>query len=128
MRGAASTRAWLFWGGSAVAAGALAFVAGASGLLGHAERAPEPPAVVQAPVEGANLLDCPAGRTVAVAAREERLYVVGRTADAQWLAVRAPELGYRTVWVAALPVVADEFPTAIADLPVRECAPPEVRR
>jgi hypothetical protein len=52
--------------------------------------------------------------------------VVGRTEDARWLAVRAPHLGYRTVWLPAPALVVDQVPTTVLELPVRECSTPEV--
>jgi hypothetical protein len=126
MSAGASTRAWLFWAGTAVGAGVLAFGAGASGLLGGPIEPTEFTSSVVAPVHGTALLDCPAGEPIGTVPRNERVYVIGRSPDAQWLAVRSVQQGYRTVWLPTASLGVDEFPIRVPDLPVQPCVVPEV--
>ena len=121
-----SIRPWLAWAGLAVGAGALGLVAGATGLLGNPlDTVDFAPAVV-APIDGTALLDCPGGDPVGTVPRNERVYVIARSPDSLWLAVRSVQQGYRTVWVATDSVDADEFPIRVPDLPVRACLAGEV--
>ena len=120
-----SVRPWLVWAGAALGAGVLGLLAGASGLLGNQIEPTDFASAVVAPIDGTTLLDCPAGQPVGTVPRNERVYVIGRSPDEQWLAVRSVQQGYRTVWVPAGSLDVDQFPIRVSELPVQACLVPE---
>lgn len=127
----AEVRSRLAWTGAVLAVGVLAFGAGVSGLLGNRIAQADFAGAVVAPVVGVPLLDCPAGRPVTSTTGNNILYVVARSPDSAWLAVRSVVEGYRTVWLEAERLTVQEFPEGrfpfvIGDLPVQACERPEV--
>lgn len=119
-----AARSAVLWGVAALAAGGVALGAGAVGLLGNPVAHDEFASPVVAPLEGTALLDCPAGAQVGIAPRNERLYVIARSPDAAWLAVRSVVEGYRTVWLPAESVEADQYPIRVDELPELACEVP----
>jgi hypothetical protein len=119
-----AARTVVLWTAAALGAGGLAFAAGVSGLLGNPVAKTDAASPVVAPLEGTPMLDCPAGEPVGVAARDERLYVIGRSPDLRWLAVRSVEQGYRTVWVPFDSIRSDQYPVGLDALPEQQCEAP----
>lgn len=114
----------VLWAAAALGAGGLALGAGAVGLLGGPVAEGDFDSPIVAPLEGTALLDCPDGEPVAIAPRNDQLYVIARSPDSTWLAVRSVVEGYRTVWLPAASVKADEYPLRIGDLPEQSCEQP----
>lgn len=114
-------RSIVAWAAAGAGAALLAFGAGVAGLFGSPTTPAEFAPSVVAPVQGIALLDCPAGAIVGTAPHDERLFVIARSPDREWLAVRSADQLYRMVWIASSELSVDEFPITIDELPVRDC-------
>jgi hypothetical protein len=113
-------RRWAAWFGGAVLLGAIAFGAGAAGMLGRPPSAP--PGIVGAVASGVQAYDCPEGEPVGLFAPDYVVWLTARTADGEWFAVRDPALSYETVWIRSSGVSVE----ASALLPIDACITPPV--
>lgn len=115
------------WAGCFALAAAVGVTAGALGLIGRPEAVPVVPELVGAIAGGVPVMDCPGGVQIGSLGDGDRVLVIARTADGDFLAVRSPGSDYATVWVAAASVDTGpiEASLARADLPVDDCVHPE---
>lgn len=114
---------WLAWFGGAVAVAIIAFLIGLTGLFGGRESPPATINLIGALAAGADGLDCPEGAAVTRLLPGDRVYVVARSSDSEWYAVRSAARSYETVWVAASAVRADDT-AAIVGVPIDGCLTP----
>lgn len=114
---------WLAWFGGAVAVAIIAFLIGLTGLFGGRESPPATINLVGAIAAGADGLDCPEGAVVTRLLPGDRVFVVARSSDSTWFAVRSAGESYETVWVAASTVRADDS-AGIVGVPVDGCLTP----
>jgi hypothetical protein len=118
------------WVGAIVIAGVVGAAAGVLGLVGRPEAAPSTTPLVGAIPGRVLALECPGGDPIGSLGDGDRVLVVARTSDGDYLAVRSPGADYETVWVSADAVDTGpiEASLARADLPVDDCVRPEVSR
>lgn len=121
-------RARWVWVGCAALAAIVGVTAGALGLAGRPQATPEVQQLVGAVAARIPALDCPGGAVIGSLGDGDRVLVIARTPDGDFLAVRSPGSDYATVWVAAASVDTGpiEASLARADLPVDDCVHPEV--
>lgn len=106
--------AWLVLVLAALAGGGLIGVAlGASGAI---DLIGEPVAVAPA-TASASYYDCPAGTSLGLLHRGDRVFLTGRDGSGDWIEVRSPRHLDDRVWMRAAHVEAD----AVVDLQVRSC-------
>lgn len=123
-------RARWAWAGCVALAALAGAMAGALGLAGRPEAVSTPPALVGAIAGRIPALDCPGGVEVGSLTNGDRVLVIARSADGQFLAVRSPAADYATVWVMAGAVDTRPIESSLAraNVPVDDCVHPEVAR
>lgn len=114
---------WLAWFGGALAVAFIAFLVGLTGLFGGRAAPPADVDLIGAIATGIEALDCPAGEPVARLLPGDRVYVVGRSADSVWVAVRSAAGSYETVWVAAAAIRLDDVEATLS-VPIDGCLDP----
>lgn len=116
----------LAWVAAVALAGAIGLGAGALGLVGRPAPTPAEVPLVGAVAARIPALDCPAGEIVATLGEGDRVLVVARSVDGDYLAVRRPGAAYETVWVRSAAVDAGPSEARLTDasLPVASCVTP----
>lgn len=124
MKPAMRTR--LAWAAAVALAGAVGITAGALGIAGRPAAGQTPAPFVGAVVQSVAVLDCPGGAVIGSLGAGDRVLVIARTSDSDYLAVRSPADLYATVWVSAASVDTGpiEASLARADIPIDDCVHP----
>ena len=119
-------RTGIAWASCVALAAGVGVAAGVLGIAGRPAAAPSQSPIVGAVVGSVPVLDCPGGAVIGSLGSGDRVLVIARTGDGDYLAVRSPADLYATVWVGAASVDTGpiEASLARADLPIDDCVHP----